>query len=142
MFQLFSCGVLRGDVHVRTDELTDFAVAVEDGMRHGMYALDGSIRENDSKIEFEFFALLFDLPAYHLAELPQVFRRDTSLDSRRRYDLFRIKSKQAKYFGRPIDEIAAAHVPGPTARMAQALSFHASYRCVPPAYFGATAGWA
>src|SRR4029077_17885184 len=75
------------------------------------------------KAEFEFSALLSDRLAHHLSELLHVLCGDASLDRLRRDDLFRIKSKHAKDFGRPIDEVAAAHVPGPTAGMAQALSF-------------------
>src|ERR1700730_18510046 len=123
LFQLFPCRVLRGDIHVRTDEFADLAVAIEDRMRHGMYALDGSIRENDPKVEFDFSALPPRRLPHHPAELLQVFRGDTSLDGLRRGDLIRIKSKQAKDFGRPIDEVAAAHAPGPTARMGRSLSF-------------------
>src|ERR1700704_103567 len=69
LLQRLLCSVLLSDIHMRTNQFDHIAVAIDDGMPHGMYAFYRAIRHNypEVHLEMSFFpdSLLrdFDYPA-------------------------------------------------------------------------------
>src|SRR5438445_116255 len=119
LFQLFPRGVLRGDIHVRPDEFTDLAIVVEDRMRHGMYALDGSIRHQQSVFMLEILAVARGLidGLLHGSAIFRMGALDNELQGRLRP---LVALEDTKGFLRP-NEIASGDTPAEAAGSAQFL---------------------
>src|SRR5262249_20448654 len=109
------------DIHMRSDDLADVAVAADHGMRDGMYAPYCAIGKKDSKIKLEAPSPVLDSLAHHFAKLLQVVWRNTRLDGLYRNSLFRVEAKQTIDFGGAIHIIATADVPGPAAHTTEML---------------------
>src|ERR1700694_4789359 len=92
-------------------------------MPHRMYSLYRSVRKSYSKVNFE-VRFLSDSPGRRFDIAEPVFGENTIPEGLQRHSaLSRIEPKNVVYFGRPVHEISAAHVPGPTASMTQMLGF-------------------
>ena len=88
-----------------------------------MYVFDRAIRKSYPEINFE-LRLLSDSLGHHFDVPPPVFRENTIPEGLQWHSaLFRIEPKNVVYFGRSINELSTAHIPGPTARMTQMLGF-------------------
>jgi hypothetical protein len=117
--------VLLGDIDMSADYFDHVTVATQDRMTHGMHTFCRSIRETDSKINFE-VCFLPDRLRYHFENSTPVFRKNPIMKrfySQNIFIPFRLEPKKLLYFGRPIHEISPMHVPSPTTCVAQALGF-------------------
>ncbi|MGY2936194.1 hypothetical protein ACVWZ6_005796 [Bradyrhizobium sp. GM6.1] len=121
--QRLSGGKLLGDIDVGADDFRDIAVPADDGMPLRMDVSYGTVRTQNPKINFERL-LLPDCLTFHIDDPAKVFGEDPLLESlRRQIDLVRVESEQAIEFGRSVGKLLTAHVPGPAARVAEALGF-------------------
>ena len=115
--------VLLGDIQMRTDQFDHFALAVDDRMPHGMYALDRSVGKSYPKINFK-GRFLSDRAGRRFDVADPVFRNNTIPEGLQRHStLFRIEPENVVNSGRPIHELSTAHIPGPAARTTQLLRF-------------------
>jgi hypothetical protein len=121
--QRFLCCVLLGDVHMRTDQLGDVAVAVDDRVPDGAHTLDRSIRKYNPEKDFE-SPFLPNRSRRRLDIACPVFRMNAVPERLQRHrPLFWIEAEYVVHPSRSIRERATADIPGPTTCSAQTLGF-------------------
>src|SRR5258708_37666269 len=86
-----------------------------------MYAPDRSVREPYSKIDFE--GCFFSNRTGRRFNITDPVLGKNTIPECPQWHIVTIESEQTVYFGRPIRPLSTAHIPGPTARMKQALGF-------------------
>src|SRR3984893_6561 len=112
-----------GDVYAQPHDFNEVAGFTENGMAYSVKMLDLAVRKNDSELEVGISAFTNCVFAV-LKPLSPILGMN-SLENRLKWrdTCFRIKSKQAVAFLRPVGDLFRGGIPRPTAAFTQRLRF-------------------